>query len=504
MTASSGINPPERISPQRISSQPTTPEPSASDPSQTPRLSRLRTRWRAWWWLLLVPLLAVPVVLAAKGSEQPEQVEAAQSLPVETMRLQAADSYTASRTYSGEIVARRSSELGFERSGTVIALLVDEGDDVAAGAPLARLDTRDLAAQRSQLEAQKRQVLAQLDELQAGPRREDIAAAEGAVSDLNNQLSLATLQADRRAELFSQGAISEEELDEKRFGANAIADRLQQAQSQLEELRNGTRQEQLTAQVAQVDQIDARLQAIDVSLDKSVLLAPFAGKVATRLVDEGTVVNGSQQVMKLVENGAVEARIGVPEPVAQRMAIGDRTAVTVSDRAFPATVTAKLPEVDDASQTVTMVLELDPDSGLTIGATARLSVAQQQSASGYWLPSTALVSGEQGLWSVYVLTQEDVADETADDTANTYRVARRDVEVLHTESEASLTDGVSGNRAFVRGLVAEGDRVITSGTHRIVANQLVTPKSPVEFPSESSSEPSSNKPSDILSGEAAK
>ena len=105
---------------------------------------------------------------------------------------------------------------------------------------------------------------------------------------------------------------------------------------------------------------------------------------------------------------------------------------------------------------------------------------------------------------MYVLTQEDVADETADATANTYRVARRDVEVLHTESEASLTDGVSGNRAFVRGLVAEGDRVITSGTHRIVANQLVTPKSPVEFPSESSSEPSSNKPSDILSGEAAK
>lgn len=462
-----------------------------------------------------MPLLAVPVVLAAKGSEQPEQVEAAQSLPVETMRLQAADSYTASRTYSGEIVARRSSELGFERSGTVIALLVDEGDDVAAGAPLARLDTRDLAAQRSQLEAQKRQVLAQLDELQTGPRREDIAAAEGAVSDLNNQLSLATLQADRRAELFAQGAISEEELDEKRFGANAIADRLQQAQSQLEELHNGTRQEQLTAQVAQVDQIDARLQAIDVSLDKSVLLAPFAGKVATRLVDEGTVVNGSQQVMKLVENGAVEARIGVPEPVAQRMAIGDRTAVTVSDRTFPATVTAQLPEVDDASQTVTMVLELDPDDGLTLGATARLSVAQQQSSSGYWLPSTALVTGEQGLWSVYVLTKDKdgTADGRADHTANTYRVARRDVEVLHTESEGSPTAGVSGNRAFgnrtfIRGLVAEGDRVITSGTHRIVANQLVTPQSLVESFPEFSSEPSlempSESPSESPSDEAAK
>ncbi|MEM9092624.1 MAG: HlyD family efflux transporter periplasmic adaptor subunit [Cyanobacteria bacterium P01_F01_bin.53] len=425
------------------------------------------------------------VWVAAKGDgEKAEVVEAAQALPVETMRLQAADSYSTKREYSGEVVARRTSELGFERSGTVTAMLVDEGDVVAAGEPLAQLDTRDLEAQRSQLEAQRRQVLAQLDELEAGPRQEDIAAAEGAVSDLNNQLSLATLQADRRKTLYEQGAISREELDESQFGANAIADRLQQAQSQLEELRNGTRAEQIAAQVAQVEQIDARIQAIDVSLDKSILFAPFDGKVATRAVDEGTVVGASQQVMKLVENGTMEARIGVPEQVAQRLTVGDRQSIQVGNRTFPATVTAQLPEVDDASQTVMVVLEVAPDqfsnqqssnNGLTIGSTARLPISQQQSSSGFWLPSTALIAGEQGLWSVYVLVKDDAAD--------TYRVARRDVEVLHTENQdgpiistpqTAPSSSQSGSRAFIRGLVAEGDRIITSGTHRVVANQLVT------------------------------
>ncbi len=408
--------------------------------------------------MLLLPLALLPIVWVVRnGGETADVVEAQQALPVETMRLQAEDSYAVERAYAGEIVARRSSELGFERAGTVMTLLADEGDSVAAGEPLARLDMRDLEAQRQQIEAQRRQVSAQLQELETGPRREDIAAAQAAVSDLANQLELAQLQANRRAELYAQGATSKEELDEKQFGAKAIADRLQQAQSQLDELRNGTRQEQVSAQVAEVDQIDARIRAIDISLDKSVLTAPFGGKVSSRAVDEGTVVGSGQQVMTLVENGTVEARVGVPAAVSQKLAVGSRQTVQVGERTYPGVVTALLPVVDEASQTVTVVLELSDDPDITIGAIARLLTDERQTSAGYWLPSTALIAGDRGLWSVYVLSP---------DGSEVDRVARRDVEVLYTE----------GDRSFVRGLVEGGDRIITSGTHRVVAGQLVTPK----------------------------
>ncbi|MBE9060772.1 efflux RND transporter periplasmic adaptor subunit [cf. Phormidesmis sp. LEGE 11477] len=452
------------------SSHSSTPDNSSARQLHSTQTDDWKRRWislpaASWKLLLAVPLVLVPAIwLVNSTGDDNSVIETVQRLPVDTMRLRAADSYSTERVYSGELVARRSSELGFERGGTVTALLVDEGDVVSEGEPLARLDVRDLEAQRSQLEAQRRQVLAQLQELETGPRREDIASAEAAVSDLRNQLELAELQAQRRADLFAQGAVSAEELDERQFGANAIADRLQQAQSQLEELRNGTRQEQLSAQAAEVDQIDARIRAIDVSLDKSVLYAPFSGKVSQRLVDEGSVVGGSQQVMRLVENGAIEAKIGVPERVAQRLAVGESQTVQVGSRNYSAIVSAKLPEVDENSQTVTVVLEIAPDSDLTIGATATLAVSEQQASSGYWLPSTALVAGERGLWSVYVLTQ---TDEGADGDA--YRVARRDVELLHSENDGETA------RSFVRGLVSEGDRIITSGTHRVVVDQLVVP-----------------------------
>lgn len=427
---------------------------------------------RLWKVVWVVPVLLLPVVIrTVSGDKITESTEIRRVLPVAVTRLQLSDGYSTQRVYTGEIVARRLSSLGFERSGTVTSLRVDEGDLVEAGAQLATLDVRELLAERARLEARKRQVLARLDELSAGPRQEEIAMAEAAVSDLKNQMILAQLQVERRIELYDKGAISAEALDERQFGANAIAARLQQAQSRLDELYNGTRKEQLSAQAAEVSQVDAFIQALDVEIDKSFLVAPFAGKISRRFVDEGAVVSGTQPVLEIVEQGQLEARIGVPESAARRLQVGDRQRVKVGQRDYPAVVTARLPRVDRESQTVTVVLQIADDDDLIVGATARLSLNKQQRTSGYWLPSTALVASERGLWSVYVLEKQD--------NAETYQVARRDVEVLYSQNEGqSISDGngVAGGRAFVRGLVEAGDLVIASGTHRVVPGQIATPE----------------------------
>ncbi|MEO1593290.1 MAG: efflux RND transporter periplasmic adaptor subunit, partial [Cyanobacteria bacterium J06632_22] len=362
--------------------------------------------------------------------------------------------YTVERAYTGEIVARRSSNLGFEQAGTLIEVLVEDGDTVAAGAQLARLDIRSLQTQRQQLEAQRRQAAAQFDELQQGPRQEAIAAAQANFQDLQSQLELAQLQQQRREDLYQQGAISLEERDEKVYAANALQNRVSQAQSQLEELQTGTRREQLTAQDAQVDQIDASIRSVDVALSKSTIYAPFAGRVSQRLLDEGAVVGPEQSVLTLVEGTVLEARIGVPATVAAGLSSGSPQTVEVNGQAVEGSITALLPELDETSQTVTVVVSLAPTDALTLGSTARLLLAETQAEAGFWLPTEALVSGEQGLWSAYVV---------ADATDQTGTVAKRDIEVLHTE----------GDRAYVRGLLQAGERVITSGTHRIVPGQLV-------------------------------
>ncbi|MBE9113003.1 efflux RND transporter periplasmic adaptor subunit [Nodosilinea sp. LEGE 07298] len=446
-----------------MSTKPHSVEPATLPHHPVKRVRRWRLRIRRWW---LVPLATVPLAVGVGLRQLSQPVDAianAPPLPVETVALTPVEDYTVDRQYTGEIVAKRSSALGFEQGGTVVAVLVQEGDRVEAGQPLARLDTRSLEAQHQQIVAQRDQAVATLNELQNGPRQQSIAAAQAAVGDLEQQLALSQTQRDRRVDLYERGAISREELDQQTFGTGALDNRLAQAQSELDELLAGTRPEQIAAQVARVRQLEASLQTVDVDLSKAVMTAPFSGRISDRAVDEGVVVSGGQTVLQLSEGGATEARIGIPAEVADSLSIGSAQRVEVGDsqgersaqRSFAATVTALLPELESTSRTVTVVLQLETPEDLTLGQTARLVLQDTQPTAGFWLPSTALVQGEQGLWSVYV------ADRSEDAAA---RVARQPVEIVHTE----------GDRVLVQGLVEPGDRVITAGTHRVVPGQVVS------------------------------
>ncbi|PZO44893.1 MAG: efflux transporter periplasmic adaptor subunit [Shackletoniella antarctica] len=444
------------VSVHLISTQ-TRPADSAQEPKK-PR--RWRWRLRRWW---LLPLATIPLAVAVglRQISQPAEAPAAALLPVEVVSLSPVESYAVERQYTGEIVAQRRSALGFESGGTVVALLVQEGDRVSAGQPLARLDTRSLETQRQQLVAQRDQAVATLTELQNGPRQQSITAAQAAVGDLEQQVALSVAQRDRRADLYERGAISLEELDQQTFGTGALENRLAQAQSELDELLAGTRPEQIAAQNARVRQLDASIEAVAVDLSKAVITAPFGGRIGDRLVDEGVVVSGGQTVLQLTEGGATEARIGVPAEVADRLALGSAQTVEVRDRTFSATVTALLPELESTSRTVTAVLTLATSEDLTLGQTARLVLKDIQPTAGFWLPATALVQGDQGLWSVYVAAAgENVAGSLSAEAT----VARQPVEIVHTE----------GDQVLVQGLVQGGDRVITAGTHRVVPGQSVS------------------------------
>ena len=77
--------------------------------------------------LTLIAVAAVAPTVWLAGSSEGNTQLAPQVLPVETMALEGESSYEVSRTYSGEIVARRSSDLGFELAGTVIDLFGRRG-----------------------------------------------------------------------------------------------------------------------------------------------------------------------------------------------------------------------------------------------------------------------------------------------------------------------------------------------------------------------------------------
>ncbi|MDM7952333.1 MAG: hypothetical protein QUV07_03830 [Cyanobium sp. CZS 25K] len=150
--------------------------------------------------------------------------------------------------------------------------------------------------------------------------------------------------------------------------------------------------------------------------------------------------------------------MGVPPSVVAGLSPGERHPVTVGDRQLPGTISALLPELDAASRRATVVLRL-PAADLPVGATARLSLQRRERGEGFWLPTDALVAAERGLWSVYVLAPPG----TSGPQDQGRQVARRLVELLHSE----------GDRSLVRGTLRPGEQVIAAGTHRVVPGQRV-------------------------------
>lgn len=414
------------------------------------------------WQLLLASILLLGVGFSLGKISPPQpgakpvvSTKQTNILPVKTTEIEPVDSYSTTQTYTGEVTALRTSEVGFERGGKLVEVFVEEGDRVSAGASLAKLDTANLAAQLEGLNAQKHQAQAVLAELKNGARSEQITAAEANVRDLQQQLELEKLKSSRREYLYDEGAIAREELDEIAFNQKALRERLANAKSNLNELQNGTRVEQIEAQQAAVNRLSAEIKDLEITINKSTLTAPFASIVSTRNLDEGTVVEAGTSILRLVENTQPEVKIGVPIPVASRMQPGSEQQITIGNLEYNATVSSILPEVNTATRTRTVVLKLPTTAATQVSPQqiARLNVTQTNSTDGYWLPINSLVKGDRGLWSCYALVTEDGES----------KAERRYLELLETQ----------GDRVLVRGTIQPGDKIITDGTHRLVPGQLV-------------------------------
>lgn len=388
-------------------------------------------------------------------------------LPVQTKTIELAKTYQTAQSYTGEVVAMLNSEVGFERGGKLVTMSVDEGDRITKGTVIGKLDTTNLAAQRQSLVAQKAQAEARLTELKNGARTEQISAAKARVRDIETQLELEKLKRDRREYLYAEGAISREQLDEVAFNFKALSERLADAKSNLQELLNGTRYEQVAAQQAAVDQLSAQIADLDITIAKSTLKAPFSGTVSTRYVDQGTVVETGKPIIRLVKDSRPEVKIGVPIDVAAKLSPQSGQVVEIGDTNYPAQVKSVLPEVDTATRTRTVILHLESTAAVSPKEIARLKVNQNIPTEGYWLPVTALVKSDRGLWSCYALITNNQSDSASVNNTKSYPIERRLVEVLET----------NGERALVKGTLQEGDTIVTDGTQRLVPGQLVVNQS---------------------------
>jgi HlyD family secretion protein len=348
---------------------------------------------------------------------------------------------------TGRVRADARARLGAQLTGTVIRVLVREGDTVRAGQLLAELDPTEQVAAVSQARANLGQARANLQQIREV--RRPVAAAT--LRQAEAGLEKAEADYRRLVALRDGGAASEDQLESARQTLTTARSQRDIARAQ------ATAAEAEGADIrlaeASVAAAQAALDAAEARLAYTRIVSPGTGIVLIRAVEPGDAVQPGRVLMELALKAPVMLSVVPDEKNLARLAVG-QAAVASADafpqERFPATVSYVSPVVDPAQGTVEVRLTVDsvpeylrPDMTISVN----IEVARRGEA--LVVPLDAVHEALSGSPWVLVIRGREAA-----------RQAVR-LGAQGTESAEVLDGLVEGDRVVpvsARG-VAEGDRV---------------------------------------------
>lgn len=193
----------------------------------------------------------------------------------------------------------RSVNLSFRVNGRLSELYVDEGDKIAAGQILGKLDDRPYQNALSEAKANAMAAAAQLSLLKAGFRDEQIAQARATVAEAKASYDFAESFFNRQQELWRTRTIAANQLDDARRARDQAQANLKAASDQLNLYLNGNRPQEIEAAEAGLLQAQALLAQAQLNLEDTALTSPSEGTILTRAVEPGTMLSAGGTVLTL-------------------------------------------------------------------------------------------------------------------------------------------------------------------------------------------------------------
>lgn len=248
------------------------------------------------------------------------------------------------------VLPHHNADVRTEIDGVIEEIFVDEGQLVRKGDPIARLYDREYRSELQKTAAQIQQVRAMLDQLIAGPTREEIQVARSAVTKAEDRLTFAQAKRARNEALFQPQLVSRNDLDTARELESTASNELAEAKSRLQVLLDGTRPEAIAATRAEFARLQAQQDFLDGQLLRINVLSPASGVVTTpnrqlramvrQAVSKGGLIAKVHDLKIVIVETTMSEKEIADVKVGQRAAIKTRA---YPDRIFYGKVTAIAP-----------------------------------------------------------------------------------------------------------------------------------------------------------------
>lgn len=296
----------------------TEPEEAGSEASQ----SSLMGKARVVWMMVGIGLLAVAFLPYAYEAGGPVEI-----LPFD-------------RSHA---VARSQ--------GQIIEILIAEGDIVTGGQVLARLSSWQQEADVSVAEILVQRETAELAQLRAGAKVEEIALSRSRVASARAEVSFARSESERAKQLYERDVVSVRELDRANSALETSLADLDVAQAQLELVESPATEEELLVAEAELRRLEYDLDYKRSELERTRILAPISGQIVTAnlALTHGQYLARGSVFTEIENDHVVTAEIAVPEADIGLIKIGNTVRLKVygqSGDTIPGTVTLLAPNAE--------------------------------------------------------------------------------------------------------------------------------------------------------------
>ena len=206
--------------------------------------------------------------------------------------------------------------------GRVAYLPVKKGDVVTENTVLAILDTPEIKAKLEQTNALLAAAKSQNEKADNGARNEQIAMALNTLKQAEAGQELANKTYLRMKNLYEEGVIPAQKMDEAFAAYNSANSAVAVAKSNYQMLINGTRKEDKSAAAAQVKQAEGAVSEVESYLSENTIKAPIGGEVTQINSEIGELVATGFPIVVLSNPDDVWAVFNVREDMLKKIKIG--------------------------------------------------------------------------------------------------------------------------------------------------------------------------------------
>ncbi len=429
-----------------------------------------------WSRRLIVGGVAVVVLLGIVALAY--HVLASNTAEVEVARASAEAGNAAGSTVlsaSGYVVAHHKISVNSKVTGRVAWIGVEKGDKVKEGQVLVRLEDEEFRAVYEQARGAWESAKARLAEAEHGSRPEEIQQAEHNLAEARATAANDKITLDRTHDLFAQGVVSKQSLDDAQARYDADQQKTESLQQSFQLAKLGPRVEEIDRAKADVDTAKGQMDYAKSQLDATVIRAPVTGTILERTAEKGELVtaqfaSGAEggprgSVVALADLNDIQVELDIAQDDFAKLSPHQEGIVTLDafkDRSYKGEIAEMSPEANRQKATVQVKVQiLQPDSYLRpeMNATVQFKAPANQddksaAKQSFVFVPTAAVRDKDGAKFVFI--------------AFNGKALRRDVHVKGERSGGYLVDSLIGGENVITTAPANLEdgqkiRVITKG-----------------------------------------